>query len=311
MLELLNTVKKKSLGTDWNLVDGNIPFLQLQFDVSHTYHNGKIYYNGGVISGTSTRSDDLVAFDTTSRQWELVSNTPSFYRNHGLAGYGDNLYLFGGNVASTSSGSGSVLSGKFYRYDLITKTWHLLNTFATKNNVTMHAFNGSLYIVSSLSGTGGQFYRINLSNPSSLITLTTFNTVSYIYGTSLLIEGKLYQIGGRDQFWTQHNPSLIIYDINLNTTSNVSLPFVFGQCAAFYNSKTREINILTGNEDGGNTYSYKHFAINIDTKMHRQLEDTYRSFRVGNAQYTETSAFCIPGIESSITGSTEMWEYVF
>lgn len=184
---------------------------------------GYIYVHGGRF-GNLPLDDDIWRFDAHQNVWSQLHTSgckpPTCLQEHTLLEWNNQLYLFGGQLVSSSSGADTA----FWRLDLATNQWHEITNLSSRggahlgpSNRRAHSaviYNDSMYIFGGyedLRGSSCQLWQFDLNNERwELRNLSSTSAIhpeprhshsAVVYEHSMLIYGGLSNLKPLSDLW--------------------------------------------------------------------------------------------------------------
>ena len=176
-------------------------------------NNGKLYALGGetLVSGVNQRSKAVYEYDPLLNTWSSKANLP-FYTETAVftSAYGK-IYLMGGRMSSTVTGSLSFITN-IYEYNPLTDIWtQKCAVKVQKRNFASIFFKGKIYSVGGYASASVEIY-----DPLTDATASKNNLTATMEGGRLyVLDDMLYLLKGNLMYvynetsdtWTDKSPS--------------------------------------------------------------------------------------------------------
>ena len=228
----------------------------------------KIYLLGGAYSSSYgwMSSGNIYEFDTETKQISTVTKSGSFNIAYAAIGvYGTNIYLFGGQYKSSSSGSASS-SQSIIKFDTVSKTITSLSGKWLKYSATGIAaatIGNKIYLFGGVSyGSRSNTWRNNIQifdcETETITSLDTQIPFYVAFAAATAVGNKIYLFGGNGGDTETSSSTLnkiCEFDTITNSISliNTTLTTANSSMAAVVNGTN--VYIFPGNIDKG-TYEF-------------------------------------------------------
>ena len=208
----------------------------------------------------------------------------NFYKG-GVATVGTNIYIFGGEGASS----------KAYKYDTLTNTYtQLTNIPYSFSSSGVIAIDDKIYLFGSFNGSSKAYKYDTLTN-----TYTQLANISYNFyqGSVVAIGTDIYLLGCGDNVYSKY---LYKYDTLTNTyTKMTNIPYTFSNGYAI--SIASNIYIL-----GGSAYPTTAYKYDSLTNTYTQLANIPYDFYYSSACAVGTNIYLFGGYDTS---KSECYKY--
>ena len=187
MLEYGNAIPDTNKGVRTQIVSDPSPSARYSF--GYTSFNGIGYFYGGATAG-AVYTNDFWKFDTSTEKFTQLQNGLLSMHGSALAGYGNKIYMFGGNSGS--------LQRRFFVYDIGTDTWTENTTSINVPTARHHCrmvstSDAKLYLWGSNGGSELFMYDIGTDTWTKLASSSITNEVNgdmVTDGTYLYCQGS-------------------------------------------------------------------------------------------------------------------------